>query len=74
MQLEEAVNRIRGYDVKKIIVTTNAGLFPAQRMYESVGFKTVLRRKNAGIANFAGEYIDYEIIADEFAGLRHSSK
>ncbi|TLC97816.1 GNAT family N-acetyltransferase [Robinsoniella peoriensis] len=74
MQLEEAVNRIMGYDVKKIIVTTNAGLFPAQRMYESVGFKIVLRRKNSGIADFAGEYIDYEIIADEFAGLRHSSK
>jgi ribosomal protein S18 acetylase RimI-like enzyme len=39
MQLHEAVNRIAQNDVKKIIVTTNNDLIPAQRMYENVGFK-----------------------------------
>lgn len=39
MQLQEAVNRISQNDVKKIIVTTNNDLIPAQRMYEKVGFK-----------------------------------
>jgi ribosomal protein S18 acetylase RimI-like enzyme len=39
MQLQEAVNRIGKNDLKKIIVTTNVDLIPAQRMYEKVGFK-----------------------------------
>lgn len=68
MQLQEAVNRIMESDVIKIIVNTNAGLLPAQRMYESVGFKKVLVRKNDGIAEFAGDNIDYEFIVDEYAG------
>ncbi|GLC30141.1 hypothetical protein bsdE14_15510 [Clostridium omnivorum] len=59
IQLQEAVNRIIQNDVRKIIVTTNDGLIPAQRMYESVGFKIYQRRKNESISDFAGEYIDY---------------
>lgn len=59
IQLQEAVNRIIQNDVRKIIVSTNDELIPAQRMYESVGFKKCQRRKNESITDFAGEYIDY---------------
>ena len=59
IQLQEAVNRIIQNDVRKIIVETNDELIPAQRMYESVGFKIYQRRKNESITDFAGEYIDY---------------
>lgn len=59
MQLQEAVNRIMKNDVKKIIVTTNDILIPAQHTYESVGFKVSRRRKNDGDKSFSGEYIDY---------------
>jgi len=38
LQLQEAINRIKRNDVKKIFVSTNYDLIPAQRMYESVGF------------------------------------
>ena len=38
-QLQEAMCRIRQLEAEKIIVTTNSLLLPAQRMYESVGFK-----------------------------------
>ena len=49
-------------DVKKIIVTTNGNLVPAQRNYESVGFKVLKRRKNDSESEFSGEYIDYEYL------------
>ena len=38
-QLEEAIRRIKEYNVKKIIVTTNEITLSAQKNYESVGFK-----------------------------------
>jgi ribosomal protein S18 acetylase RimI-like enzyme len=57
MQLQEAVNRITLNDVKKIIVTTNDDLIPAQRMYESVGFTICKKRKNN--MGFVNEHIDY---------------
>lgn len=38
LQLQEAISRIIKNGVRKIYVTTNEGLFPAPRMYESVGF------------------------------------
>jgi len=60
IQLQEAVNRIAQNDVRKIIVTTNYSLVPAQHMYESIGFKEYQRRKNESNSNFTGEYIDYE--------------
>ena len=60
LQLQEAVNRIVPNDFKKIIVTTNEKFIPAQKMYESVGFKVYRRRPNEGDSDFAGEYIDYE--------------
>ena len=60
IQLQEAVNRIVKSKVNKIIVTTNSKFIPAQRMYESIGFKEYQRRNNKGSADFAGKYIDYE--------------
>ena len=39
LQLQEAVNRITRNDVKKIYVSTNNDLIPAQKIYESIGFK-----------------------------------
>jgi ribosomal protein S18 acetylase RimI-like enzyme len=59
MQLQEAVNRITRNDVRKIIVTTNENLNPAQRMYESVGFTMSQKRNNKSNTDFAGEHIDY---------------
>ena len=54
LQLQEAINRITQNDVKKIIVTTNNDLIPAQRMYQSVGFSICQRRKKQNV-----EHIDY---------------
>jgi ribosomal protein S18 acetylase RimI-like enzyme len=59
IQLQEAVNRITQNDVKKIIVTTDDDLIPAQRMYESVGFTIYQKRKNENMADFVGEHVDY---------------
>ncbi|QDR82434.1 GNAT family N-acetyltransferase [Sporomusa termitida] len=59
IQLQAAVNRIAQNDVRKIIVTTNDDLIPAQRMYESVGFTIYQKKKNQNIADFIGELIDY---------------
>jgi len=57
IQLQEAVNRITQNDVRKIIVTTNEDLIPAQAMYESVGFTIYQKRKNQN-PDIAG-FIDY---------------
>ncbi len=62
IQLQEAYRRIVLNDVNRIIVTTNIGLFPAQQMYEGVGFKAYNRRPNEQISDFPGDYIDYVII------------
>jgi ribosomal protein S18 acetylase RimI-like enzyme len=59
IQLQEAVNRINKNDLRKIIVTTDDDLIPAQRMYESVGFKIYKKRKEENITDFVDEHIDY---------------
>ncbi|WP_379202227.1 GNAT family N-acetyltransferase [Paenibacillus sp. GCM10012306] len=59
IQLQEAVDRITQNEVRKIIVSTNDDLIPAQRMYESVGFTIYQKRKNQTIADGVGERIDY---------------
>ena len=61
LQLQEAIRRIKEYELKKIIVTTNEITLPAQKNYESVGFKKVSVRENKETP-FAGKYIDYEMI------------
>ena len=58
IQLQEAVNRITQNYVRKIIVTTNDDLIPAQRMYESVGFTIYQKRKNQNIEDFI-DYVYY---------------
>ncbi len=58
-QLREAVNRIAQSGARKIIVTTNDDLIPAQKMYESVGFVIQRRRKNNVVGDFVFEHIDY---------------
>ncbi len=61
IQLQEAIRRIKKYNVEKIIVTTNEITLPAQKNYESVGFVKVKQRKNTDTP-FAGDYIDYEMV------------
>lgn len=61
LQLQEAIRRIKKYDVKKIIVTTNEFTVAAQRNYESVGFRKITNRENSETI-FAGDYIDYEMM------------
>ena len=61
LQLQEEIRRIKEYELKKIIVTTNEITLPAQKNYESVGFKKVSVRENKETP-FAGKYIDYEMI------------
>ena len=56
LQLREAVRRILPDRPKRIIVTTNASLIPAQKMYERVGFRKVGERPSP---SFAGALLDY---------------
>ena len=57
MQMEEAIRRILQQGAKKITVSTNADLIPAQRMYESVGFEFDRREPTD---EFFGDWIFYE--------------
>ena len=61
LQMREALRRIRAWSPapEKILVTTNAGLLPAIRMYERVGFRLVCRRANP---DFCGDFLDCEYI------------
>ena len=60
-QLRDAIARIKKSGTQKAVVTTNGILIPAQKNYESVGFKKTLVRENKDTP-FAGDYIDYELI------------
>lgn len=57
LQLREAVRRILLDRPQKIIVTTNASLVPAQKMYECAGFCKVNERPSPA---FPGALLDYE--------------
>lgn len=61
IQLQEAIRRIKEYNVKKVVVTTNEVLIPAQKNYLSVGFKEVARRQNLETP-FSAKHIDYELV------------
>lgn len=61
-QLQEAVTRIKQAGARKILVTTDDILLPAQRMYESVGFVRVGTRKSDTPGDFVREHIDYEYL------------
>ena len=61
LQLREAVRRILLSDhPQRIVVTTNASLLPAQKMYERVGFRKTGERPSP--VSFAGALLDYEFI------------
>lgn len=62
LQLGEAIRRICKTEVKKIIVTTNEGLIPAQKNYESMGFQLIQKRINVDNPQIAGKYMDYELL------------
>lgn len=62
IQLLEALERIKKNHVKRITVTTNVALIPAQKNYESLGFEFVRKRINDTETKFSGDYIDYEMI------------
>jgi len=62
IQMKEAVRRIAGDKPAKIIVTTSGIMLPAQKMYESAGFKKVRVRENN---HFSGDLIDYEILLEK---------
>lgn len=61
-QMQEAVRRIIAQGAKKIIVTTNEILIPAQRTYESAGFKFINKCEEPNNEGYAGMRINYEII------------
>lgn len=61
-QMREAVRRIIEQGAEKILVTTNEILVPAQRTYESAGFKLVSKSEEPHCAEYAGMRINYEII------------
>ena len=58
-QLREAVRRILLDRPQRIVVTTNASLIPAQRMYERVGFRKTGERPSPA---FPGTLLDYEFL------------
>jgi len=62
LQLEEAIDRICKTGAKKVIVTTNESLIPAQKNYESMGFQLVRKRINPHNPEVAGEHMDYEFL------------
>ena len=60
-QMQEAVRRIIAQGAGKILVTTNEILVPAQRAYESAGFKLISKSEDPDIAEYAGMRINYGI-------------
>lgn len=58
-QLREAVRRIAALGAKEIQVTTSELTLPAQKNYESAGFRRVGTRPPEPKDAFAGSYIDY---------------
>ena len=59
LQLNEAVRRIRLDRSERIVVTTNASLVPARKMYERVGFRKTGERPSPA---FPGTLLDYEFL------------
>ena len=64
LQMQEAVKRILARGAKRIAVTTNEVLVPAQRTYESAGFKFVNKSEEPDKAEYAGMRMHYELVAE----------
>lgn len=60
-QLLEAVSRIRQTACQKIVVTTDERLVPAQKNYESAGFRFMRFRENKVNPQYAGALMEYEM-------------
>ena len=65
-QMKEAVKRILAQGAQKIVVTTNEILLPAQRNYESAGFKFVRNSEEPDNAEYAGMRMHYALVVNEF--------
>ena len=63
-QMREAVRRIIQQGARKILVTTNEILVPAQRTYESAGFRLAGKTEEPNHAEYAGGRMHYEIIVE----------
>lgn len=61
-QLREALSRIRAFGARRVMVTTNDDLLPAQRAYERVGFVPVRRHPVTEPGRPETEHIDYELL------------
>lgn len=64
-QMTEAVRRIQLRQPRRIIVTTNARLVPAQHMYQRAGFQLIGHRDNPSDSAFSGAYWDYEMVCGD---------
>lgn len=63
LQMREAVRRILAQGAKKIVVCTSEICVPAQRTYESVGFRFVGTSEETFHPEYAGRRIHYELTA-----------
>ena len=63
-QMREAVRRITRQGARRIVVTTNEILVPAQRTYESAGFRLVGKAEEPNCAEYAGGRLRYETIVE----------
>lgn len=63
-QMREAVRRMKTRGPKKIIVCTNEVCVPAQRTYESAGFRFVEKAEESFCSAYAGQRIHYEIVVE----------
>ena len=69
-QMREAVGRMLAQGAGKLVVCTNEICVPAQRAYESAGFRFVRKSEEPFCAEYAGQRIHYEIVASEHRGKR----
>lgn len=60
-QMQEAVRRMMAQGAKKLVVWTNEVCVPAQRTYESAGFRLV-KVSEEPFSKYAGQRIHYEMI------------
>ena len=64
-QMQEAVRRILAQGARKILVTTNEILVPAQHTYEAVGFRLSGRSSEPFHPEYTGMRIHYELTAPD---------
>lgn len=65
-QMREAVRRMIAQGAGRIVVWTNEICVPAQRTYESAGFRFVKTSEETFHPEYAGHRIHYEIVTNRF--------